>query len=357
MLAGVDFEYLNLIQSHFPDIWESLGFDIPHFTNVHFSGFVQAQYNLLNLFEFTLSGRIDYDQQYGVVPTPRAAIVITPGAGFYAKALYGNAFKAPSFTDLYFFRKNESYGNPSLKPESVHTFEVQLGWYRRRLMAISINGYFSMFQNLISFVPQTPGTPLKGYDTPDKQRYLPADQRPDSNASYIQKQNNASLTTYGGEFELRLFPVKGLHVFANFGVYFGQDNEGNQLTFAANWTGSLRASYRYQWFRIAVGALVVGPKSIPARAFGMPGGLLPPADTNLDRSTPVPSWSINNDPTTEAPMYIDTFASIQFLNILRHLDIIIRVNNVLNANIYDANDILLTPRKKLELMAWFRLHY
>lgn len=357
LIGGLDFEYLNLLQLHFPDVWKSLGFRDPTFTNLHFSAFLQLQYNINNFIEFTASGRIDYDQQYGFVPTPRAAVVITPGLGLYGKLLYGNAFKSPSFFDLYYHRKNESYGNPSLRPESVHTFEVQFGWYRKRMMAVSINGYFSMFENLITFVQRPAGTPLAGYDAPDKRKYLPDDQRPSPTASYTQKLNSTSLTTYGGEMELRLFPVRGLHIFANFGVYLGQTNDGKELTFAANWTGSIRASYRYRWFRIAAGALFVGRKRVPGRSFSMPGGYLPKADTTPAKEIPVPSWTAANDPVTETPFYVDTFASIQFLNILNHLDIVLRVNNILNTHIYDANDILLTPRKKFEAMAWIRLHY
>lgn len=356
LLGGIDFEYLNLNQVHFPDIWEFLGLQEPFFTNFHFSAFVQAQYNLLNLFEFTASGRIDYDQRYGLVATPRLAVVITPGLGFYGKVLYGNAFKAPSFIDYYYYRKNESYGNPELRPESVHTVEVQLGWYRKRLMAISVNGYFSVFDNLITFVRRNDGGELTGYKG-ENAKFIPDAQRPDPGVPFDEKQNSASLITYGGEFELRLFPVKGLNIFANFGLYLGQDSQNRPLEYAASWSASIRASYRYKFFQIAAGALVVGPKLVPAGAFAVPGGYLPAQDTNFDRPVPVPSWSAANDPTTETPLYVHTFASVQFRDILKHLDIIIRVNNFINANMYDASDLLLMPQKKLELMGWIRLHY
>lgn len=355
--VGVDFEYLTILQLYSPDVWSLLGDpELPYFSNYRFSAFAQAQYNLKNIVEFTAGIRFDYDQLFGFVFTPRAAVVLTPGYGFYAKFLYGRAFKAPSFQDRYYARYPDRYGNPNLQPEDGHTWEVQLGWYRRRLMGISVNGYLSRFSNLIEYQSRASLGEFQGRNAFEgATAVLPNQLLPPG--AYDQKSNVEGLWTYGGEFEWRIFPTKGLDIYATFGVFMGQSDSGQPLQYAANWAGSLRATYRYKFFRISAGALLVGPKRVPARAFSMPGGQVTWVTNNQRQTAPVPNWSVENDPTVETPWYVQSFASVQFLRILGHLDLIFRVTNLANLDIYDANDILLTPQKKLDFMMWIRMRY
>jgi len=381
--AGVDFEYLSLVQIHSPDVWSQLNLQIPEYTNIHFSAFAQLQYTVGNVLELTAGARVDYDQIYGVVATPRAAVVWTPGGGFFAKALYGNAFKAPAYFDLFYSRRNETYGNPNLRPESVHTFELQVGWIRNRLMAVSVNGFYSRFSDLIYYAIRNPGDPLKGLadlTAEQKQKSFPDALAPDGSSIYEQRENSGVLNTYGGELEIRLFPIRGLNIRGGFGVFFGEEenqpqgNYVNPLNFAARWTGSLQASYAIKvqkiGIQVAVGALFVGPKVVPNKAFNI-NGVLPEENVSQDRTThPLctkrdgstwtclsPTWGADNDPTTETPMYVHTYATLQFLRVLGHMDVVFRVSNFLNADIYDANDELLMPQKKLDFMAWIRLKY
>jgi len=43
--------------------------------------------------------------------------------GYDLKLLYGRAFRAPSFLELY----DPGFGNPDLEPEEVDTYQVSLG--------------------------------------------------------------------------------------------------------------------------------------------------------------------------------------------------------------------------------------
>ncbi|MCK6510867.1 TonB-dependent receptor [Myxococcota bacterium] len=379
---GIEFEYLSLLQLYFPDIWQSvLGLQLPYINNIHFSTFLQLQYNLLNFVEFTAGARFDYDQQYGAVVTPRLAAVMTPGAGFYIKALYGNAFKAPSFQDWYYWRRNETYGNPSLKPESVHTFELQAGWVRNRLMAVSLTGFVSLFNNLITYVQRRKEEELAGVNETgktaeeiEKLRLLfPQSQRPDGTKDYVQKQNSQSLVTYGAELEFRIFPIRGLNIRGNVGLYPANllGTEEERLKYGAGWTGSLMVSYRYQFFSVAAGALFVGPKLTDPRAVFAPG-ILPANSQTGGQPVMLPFWTttkeledrykqvgldIPTDPSIATPWYVHTFFTVQFLDILGHLDFVIRLSNLLNLDIYDASDILFVPQKKFDVNAWIRVKY
>jgi outer membrane receptor protein involved in Fe transport len=343
---------------HFPD-YQAYQQD-PTFTNLHLSGYVQLQYNFRNYVEFTLGGRFDYDSLYDFVATPRASIIITPGAGFYIKALYGNAFKAPSIQDRFLFldRNAVLFGNPALRPESVHSLELQVGWYRRGLMAVSLNGYVSFFNDLIAFRQRDRFDGFLGEDL-WKERFGGEAQLPSRLVDFVQKDNLNQVTTYGGEFEMRLFPVRGLNILASFGLFLGQDSQGNALQHASFYKGSLTASYLWRigsiGLLLSAGGVVTSGKRVEARAFALPGSFLPGRDINQNQDAPVPSWDVANDPSTETPLYINTFAAIQVLRILQSIDLGLRVNNLINREQYDASDILFYPQQRLELYLWMKV--
>jgi hypothetical protein len=66
---------------------------------------------------------------------------------------------------------------------------------------------------------------------------------------------------------------------------------------------------------------------------------------------------IPTDPSIETPWYVQTFLTVQFLDILGHLDFVVRLSNLLNLDIYDASDILFVPQKKFDVTAWIRVKY
>lgn len=361
--SGVEFEYLDLVRWHFPEVWAQNNLPIPQFTNIHFSAFLQLQANIKKIVEFTAGGRLDYDQRYNVVFTPRLAATFTPGLGFFLKTLYGNAFKAPSFHDLYYYRSNAFYGNPSLSPESVHTMEVQLGWSKNRFLTVSLNGYLSLFQNVIAYEE-----PKRGFQNPEA---FPESQRPTQGSSYQQKGNESTLTLYGGELEFRIYPIKGLQILGGFGVFMGHtgsiSDPGEQIPYSARWSGNLMASYRFKtgpvnWL-VSMGATFTGPKPVPATAQPQSQGLLP-FSTAQGRPIYIPYWTndpsatnVPFDPTLETPMYVRAFMTVQLLRLLRHFDIVLRLDNLFNLDLYDAGNRYLYPQKKLDLLVFLRVRY
>jgi hypothetical protein len=366
-IAGAEYEFLDIVRWHFPEVWETNKLPTPTFQNHHFGAFLQLQGSFFQKLHLTLGGRFDYDGVYGAVFTPRAAIILTPGAGFYTKLLYGNAFKAPSYHDLYYFRKNAFYGNRSLRPESVHTFEVQVGWQRSRLLAVSVNGYLSLFRDLITYEPRAKT------DTLEEANYFPPTQLPDGSVDFKQKDNTSALTTFGAELELRMYIVRGLSVLASGGVFFGHSGalgaaEG-PLYYSPQWQANLTASYRFQVARlemiVALGAQIMGPKALPAKAFTPLNSRFGVADPSGQRLG-VPFWTGNldetkdgtpYDPTLETPISVRTFLNFQVNKILGHFDIVLRLTNLLNRDNYDADDLLLYPQETFNAMLWLRAHY
>ncbi len=72
---------------------------------------------------------------------PRGGIVWVPNATFSVKALYGQAFRAPSINETTLQHPALS-GNPNLLPEKVGTFDVELGYQHDRVQG-SVNFFHS----------------------------------------------------------------------------------------------------------------------------------------------------------------------------------------------------------------------
>ena len=70
----------------------------------------------------------------------RASLLGRLGGGFSLAGSYAEGIAQPTFFDLYGFFPGNFVGNPSLKPESSHGFEVSLR-YRRGAVGASLTGY------------------------------------------------------------------------------------------------------------------------------------------------------------------------------------------------------------------------
>lgn len=76
--------------------------------------------------EATLGIRHDRYSDFGETTNPRFGMVWRYSANTIAKFLYGEAFRAPSFVELYNENNPVQRGNADLDPEKIKTFEVSL---------------------------------------------------------------------------------------------------------------------------------------------------------------------------------------------------------------------------------------
>jgi outer membrane receptor protein involved in Fe transport len=96
--------------------------------------YLQGELNLLSGLWITAGLRVDHYTDFGTTVNPRGALVWQPRHGFTAKLLYGRAFRAPTFRELYdkstLSQDRGRYirGNPSLEPETTHTVELAVQW-------------------------------------------------------------------------------------------------------------------------------------------------------------------------------------------------------------------------------------
>jgi len=102
-----------------------------------YAGYVQGTWNIIKAFPswemigknltITAGLRYDYHSDAEGSLNPRMGLVYAPNDTLFFKLLYGQAFRAPTFGQMYIKNFFASVPNPDLKPETVKTSEILAG--------------------------------------------------------------------------------------------------------------------------------------------------------------------------------------------------------------------------------------
>jgi len=85
--------------------------------------YVEDIWDIMEDLRLTIGGRYDHYSDFGGEISPRVGINWEFARNLNTKFLYGRAFRAPSFMELYAGTR----GNPNLKPETEDSYELSLG--------------------------------------------------------------------------------------------------------------------------------------------------------------------------------------------------------------------------------------
>lgn len=88
------------------------------------SFYLQDQIKLNQNLELTAGVRVDKYNDFGSSTNPRLALVWRPSNGHSVKFMYGSAFRAPNFLELYDRNNYADFGDVNLNAEEVSTTEV-----------------------------------------------------------------------------------------------------------------------------------------------------------------------------------------------------------------------------------------
>jgi len=113
-----------------------------------FSLFAQDTWNPVDRVGVTAGLRWDDYSDFGTTLNPRAAVVLRLPRDLSLKVLYGRAVRVPTFLELFSSFPNFT-GNSDLKPTTINTFEVALG-YRRRGLRVSASAYANYLREPIA---------------------------------------------------------------------------------------------------------------------------------------------------------------------------------------------------------------
>jgi len=118
--------------------------------------YVQDEWEIINNLNLTAGLRHDHYSDFGDTTNPRVGIVW----GFWEKAdlklLYGRAFRAPNFIELYNRNNPVNVGSTDVKPEKITTYEASLGFKPARSFTVDVNYFYSDIKDLIVWNSQSP---------------------------------------------------------------------------------------------------------------------------------------------------------------------------------------------------------
>lgn len=113
-------------------VWQDIRFSrpatfVPQRVRRNAYVFVQDAWHFAENWELTAGGRYDRFSEVGSVFNPRVALVWKTTPAFTVKLMVGNAFRAPSFLELYALT-GATNPNPDLRPERATTRELSFNW-------------------------------------------------------------------------------------------------------------------------------------------------------------------------------------------------------------------------------------
>jgi iron complex outermembrane receptor protein len=113
--------------------------------------------------DLTLDLGVSYDHYstFGSTTNPRAALIYQPLERTTLKFLYGQSFRAPAASELYYSDPTQE-ANPNLGPETAKTTELVLEQSLPKSFQLVASGYFDPIRGVISAAPD-PATGLLVY--------------------------------------------------------------------------------------------------------------------------------------------------------------------------------------------------
>lgn len=124
----------------------------------HYYISLQNEWAFANDWELTAGVRYDTFTQFGDSINPRVALVWATTHNLTTKFLYGRAFRAPSFSELFAENNPSLRGNANLKPEIIDTLEVAFDYHASQDLNFRLNLFSYQIEDLVEIVFNTPAS-------------------------------------------------------------------------------------------------------------------------------------------------------------------------------------------------------
>lgn len=163
---------------------------------------LQDEWELAADWELTVGVRYDNYSDFGGTFNPRLALVWQTQHNLTTKLLYGEAFRAPSFQELYAINNPIILGNPDLEPEKIQTTEIAFDYRPNFDWQLMTNLFYYQSEDLITYISSNDGTSVA--------------------------QNASNRDGYGAEFEAHWKPSDSLHIKAGYAWQKSEDKHSKE---------------------------------------------------------------------------------------------------------------------------------
>ena len=340
LIAGADAEYLDAIRWYYPEVFAISSIPEPHFTQLNTGLFSQLEVKPVKWAGIVGGLRYDKNSIYDVKISPKASLVLTPG-DFFLKTIWGQGYKAPSLHELYYFRKGAYYGNPTLRPESSSSLEIQLGYIKKNFLDIEFTYFRTGIDDVISYQSKTntSGT-NEEFDSRDD---FPSSQLPIDGDKYNQQANKKEYRTSGFELFAKVQPIKPLYFILRASHVTAESigaTENTRLNYGQEKFLSFAVNYRYlKKYNVNLSGRYVSDKLLPKKDFKEPGNPYNPTeDTTL---------------STDAYFLLNIAFNVEDL-FIKGLNTSFRVENLLNQTYYDAGREILYPQTGVRFWGYLK---
>lgn len=119
--------------------------------------YIQDVYSIANDWQLTAGVRYDDYSDFGETVNPRFALVWSTTKDLTTKFLYGEAFRAPSFSETRNINNPAALGNPDLKPETLKSYEIVFDYKLNYDVDLIFNTFYYEWEDLIQFVSEVDG--------------------------------------------------------------------------------------------------------------------------------------------------------------------------------------------------------
>lgn len=227
----ITFEDLGSVQ-------ELPGVKIPEVTRRVWSMYLQDVWDITDTLNLTLGVRHDRYNDFGEATSPRCGLTWSFIKNASLKLLYGEAFRAPTFNEMFTRGQSALQGNEDLDPETIRTYEIGLSYRFNRNIATSVNYFYNDIKDLIVL------------------RSL------ESNPNIRRFDNFGNAHVQGIEMETRVDIIKDSYIFMNYTFQNPEDNHGNDLPFVAEHYGNFGVNVHYpKYINTNISTFVSGPRS------------------------------------------------------------------------------------------------
>ncbi len=169
------------------------------------SVYVQDTWDITDSLNLTIGARHDQYNDFGGATSPRSGLSWAFMENASLKVLYGEAFRAPSFIEMYTTNQPAVQGNPDLQPELIRTYELGLSYKFNKYVTSSVNYFINDIKDLIALRPLESDTRTSRYE------------------------NFGDAHVQGIEMETKIDISKGNYVFMNYTFQNPEDDNGDNL--------------------------------------------------------------------------------------------------------------------------------
>jgi outer membrane receptor for ferrienterochelin and colicin len=190
---------------------------MPWYNQMQYTFYAETDWQVYNFLKVTGGFQINkHGENVPVKFVPRAGFIINPAKKINIKALYAEAYRSPSAAEKTAFDSRRR-GNPNLKPESVHSFDVELQYLGTQLQPALTFFTYNQTNTIV-------------LSNSDPQQFV----------------NEGEYSATGAEFEIKYVPKTNLYFTGSFSYQTNTLNNSVKNTSTGAVTAKTGVSYKFQ---------------------------------------------------------------------------------------------------------------